>query len=64
MSDNGTQFELVKFQKLCDNLSIRKSFSLVARSQKKGLVEAINKTLKHNLKTNSKAIKVHGQNNS
>ena len=34
-----------------DNLQIKNMFSIVARPQANGQVEAINKTIKHNLKT-------------
>lgn len=50
VSKNWTQFDSVEFQKFCNDLSIKKSFSLVARPHTNKQVEVANKTLKHNLK--------------
>ena len=50
VSDNDKQFDCNKFKEFCDNLHIKKVFSSATRSQANGQVEAINKTIKHNLK--------------
>ena len=54
MSDNDKQFDCDEFKEFCDNLQIKKVFSSFARPQVRGQVKAVNKTIKHNLKTNSR----------
>ena len=51
ISDNGKKIDCNEFKEFCDKLQIKKSFSSVARPQANGQVEAINKTIKHDLKT-------------
>lgn len=51
VSDNGLQFDCPEFRKFCEDLGIKKSFSVVIHPQANGQVEAINKILKQNLKT-------------
>lgn len=46
VSNNGLQFDCNEFQKLCDDLEIKKGFFTVINRQTNGQVEAINKTLK------------------
>ena len=48
--DNGTQFNCDEFKGFWDGLQIKKVFTSVARPQANGQVEAVNKTIKHNLK--------------
>ena len=50
VSDNGKQFDSDEFKNFCNKLNIVKSFSTVVHPQSNGQVEAVNKTLKHNLK--------------
>ena len=57
ISDNGKKFDYNEFKEFCDKLEIKKSFSTVARPQANGQVEAINKTIKHNLKTKLEDLK-------
>ena len=57
VSDNGTQFDCDKFKEFCDDLQIKKVFSSVAWPQANGQVEAMNKMIKHNLKTKLKNLK-------
>ena len=57
ISDNGKQFNCNEFKEFCENLQIKKSFSSVVRPQANGQVEAINKTIKHNLKTKLEDLK-------
>ena len=57
ISNNGTLFNDDEFKEFCDDLQITKAFSLVARPQANGQVEAVNKTIKHNLKMNLKNLK-------
>ena len=51
VSDNGTQFDSEQFREFCNELGIKKSFSSVSHPQTNGQVEAINKIIKHTLKT-------------
>lgn len=51
ISDNGLQFDCPEFGKFCDNLGIKKGFSVVIHLPANRQVEAINKVLKQNLKT-------------
>ena len=51
------QFDCNKFKEFCDKLEIKKSFSTVVRPQANGQVEAINKTIKNNLKTKLEDLK-------
>ena len=57
ISDNGKQFDCNKFKEFYEKLQINKSFSSVVRPQANGQVEAINKTIKHNLKTKLEDLK-------
>ena len=57
ISNNGKQFIRNKFKEFCDKLQIKKSFSSIARPQANGQVEAINKIIKHNLKTQLEDLK-------
>ena len=57
MSDNGTQFDCFEFKEFCNDLQIKKIFSSVTRPQANGQVEAVNKTIKHNLKIKLKNLK-------
>ena len=57
ISDNSKQFDCNEFKECCDNLQIKKSYSLVARPQANGQVETINKIIKHNLKTKLENLK-------
>ena len=57
ISDNDKQFNCDEFKEFYDNLQIKKVFSLVARPQANGQVEAINKTIKHNLKVKLQDLK-------
>ncbi|KAL5552344.1 hypothetical protein UlMin_002520 [Ulmus minor] len=50
VSNNGTQFDLVGLKNLFSNLGIHKHFSSVAHPQSNGQVEAVNETIKNNLK--------------
>ena len=51
MSDNGTQFDSKEFREFCGELGIKKNFSSVNHPQTNGQVEAVNKIIKYNLKT-------------
>ena len=51
VSDNGTQFNSKEFREFYNELGIKKNFSSVDHPQTNGQVEAINKIIKHNLKT-------------
>ena len=57
ISDNGKQFDSNEVKEICDKLQIKKLFSLVVWPQANGQVEAINKTIKHNLKTKLEDLK-------
>ena len=57
VSDSGTQFDCDEFKEFCDDLQIKKVFSSVALPQANGQVEAMNKTIKHNLKTKVENLK-------
>ena len=50
VSENGKQFDSDEFKNFCNKLSIVKSFLAVVHPQSSGQVEAVNKTLKYNLK--------------
>ena len=54
VSDNDKQFDCDEFKEFCDNIQVKKVFFSVARPQANGQVEAINKMIKHNLKTKLK----------
>lgn len=51
ITDNGTQFDCKKFKLLCEEYGIQKAFSTPIRPQANGLVEAVNKSIKCELKT-------------
>jgi len=51
VSDHGTQFDCDSFKGFCEKYGINKVFSTPVRPQSNGLVEAVNKTIKHGLKT-------------
>ena len=57
VSNNNKQFDCDEFKEFCDNLQIKKVFSLVARTQANGHVEAVNKTIKHDQKMKLKDLK-------
>ena len=57
ISDKGMIFDYDKFKEFCDNLQIKKVFSLVAQPQANGQVEVVNKMIKHNLKKKLKNLK-------
>ena len=50
VSDIGKQFDSDEFKNFCNELGIVKSLSAVVHPQSNDQVEAVNKTLKHNLK--------------
>ncbi|XP_022843327.1 uncharacterized protein LOC111366872, partial [Olea europaea var. sylvestris] len=50
VSDNGRQFDNKKVRELCEELGIKKHFSIPHHPQANGQVEAVNKTIKHILK--------------
>ena len=51
VSDNDMQFDREQFKEFCNELGIKKSFSSVSHPQTNSQVEAINKIIKHTLKT-------------
>ncbi|XP_063948153.1 uncharacterized protein LOC135152236 [Daucus carota subsp. sativus] len=51
ISDNGKQFDSKELRGLCDNLGIKKDFAAVYHPQSNGQTEAVNKIIKHTLKT-------------
>ena len=51
ISDNGKQFDSKELRGLCDDLGIQKGFSAVCHLQSNGQTEAVNKIIKHTLKT-------------
>ena len=51
VSNNGTQFDSKEFREFYNKLDIKKNFSSVDHPQTNGQVEAINKVIKHNLRT-------------
>ena len=55
--DNGTQFDCDEFKEFCDDFQIKKVFLSVAGPHANGQVEAVNKTIKHNMKTKLKNLK-------
>ena len=55
--DNGKQFDCNEFNEFYENLQIKKAFSSVLRTHTNGQVKAINKTIKHNLKTKLEDLK-------
>lgn len=57
VSYNGKQFENAKTIKLCEYLNIRKHFSTLGYPKSNGQVEAINKIIKHTLKTRLENLK-------
>ena len=57
VSNNDKQFDCNEFKEFCDNLQIKKVFSSVAWPQANGQVGAINKMIKHNLKTKLEDLK-------
>ena len=57
VSDNGTQFDSNEFRDFCNDLEIKKSFSLVDHPQTNGQVEAVNKIIKFNLKMKLEELK-------
>ena len=61
VSDNGTQFNCDEFKEFFDNLQIKKVFSSTAQPQANGQFEAMNKTIKHNLKTKLKSKRKMGR---
>ena len=57
VSNNGTQLDHDEFKEFCDDLQIKKIFSSVARPQANRQVKAVNKAIKHNLKTKLENLK-------
>ena len=55
--ENAKQFDCNEFKKFYHKLQIKKSFSSVALPQANEQVEAVNKTIKHNLKTKLENLK-------
>ena len=51
ISDNGKQFDSKELRGLCDDLGIKKDFAVVYHPQSNGQTEAVNKIIKHTLKT-------------
>ncbi|XP_017239882.1 uncharacterized protein LOC108212672 [Daucus carota subsp. sativus] len=51
ISDNGKQFDSKELRCLCDDLGIKKDFAAVYHPQSNGQTEAVNKIIKHTLKT-------------
>nr|XP_017221509.1 PREDICTED: uncharacterized protein LOC108198257 [Daucus carota subsp. sativus] len=51
ISDNGKQFDSKELRGLCDDLGIKKDFAAVYHPQSNGQTEAVNKIIKHTLKT-------------
>ena len=57
MTDNARQFDNMKFRSFCDDLKIKKHFSTPHHPQSNGQVEAVNKIIKHLLKTKIEGLK-------
>ena len=57
VSDNSKQFDNDEFKEFCDNLHIKNVFSFITQPQANGQVKALNKTIKHNLKTKLEDLK-------
>ncbi|XP_058075961.1 uncharacterized protein LOC131224683 [Magnolia sinica] len=55
--DNGRQFDNDKFRSMCQELSITNAYSLPQHQQSNGQVEAVNKIIKHHLKTKLEKVK-------
>ncbi|XP_074371492.1 uncharacterized protein LOC141712443 [Apium graveolens] len=51
VSDNGKQFDRKELRQLCEELKIKKEFTAVYHPQSNGHTEAVNKIIKHTLKT-------------
>ncbi|XP_074323540.1 uncharacterized protein LOC141660453 [Apium graveolens] len=51
VSDNGKQFDSMELRQLCEELKIKKEFAAVYHPQSNGQTEAVNKIIKHTLKT-------------
>ena len=51
VSDNGMQFDSKEFREFWNELDIKKNFSSIDHTQTNGQVEAVNKIIKHNMKT-------------
>ncbi|KAK1399685.1 hypothetical protein POM88_009548 [Heracleum sosnowskyi] len=51
ISDNGKQFDSKELRKLCEDLGIQKGFTAVYHPQSNGQTEAVNKIIKHTLKS-------------
>ena len=51
ISDNGKQFDSKELRGLCDNLGIQKDYAAVYHPQSNGQTKAVNKIIKHTLKT-------------
>ena len=51
VSNNGMKFDSKEFREFCNELDIKKNFSSIDHPQTNSQVEAINKIIKHNLKT-------------
>ena len=57
VSDNRKQFGNAKFRRSCNDHKVQKGSLAIARLQTNGQVEAVNKTLKQNLKTRLESYK-------
>ena len=57
VSNNGTQFDCNEFKEFHDDLQMKKVFSLDAQPQANGQIKAMNKKIKHNLKTKLENLK-------
>ena len=57
VSNNGAQFDCDELKEFYDDLQIKNLFLLVARPQANGQVKAVNKAIKHNLKTKLENLK-------
>ena len=51
ISDDGKKFDSKELRGLCDDLGIKKDFTAVCHPQSNGQIEAVNKIIKHTLKT-------------
>ena len=57
VSENNTQFDCEKLKEFCEGLQIKKVCTSVIQPQANGQVKAVNKMIKHNLKTKLKDLK-------